>query len=115
MIDFACKTIRLDELIRCSFDLNKTEYRIFHFLVKHKSQAYSIKEIAKKLNLDRTSIQKGMKKLIERNLVVRRQTNLKNGGFIYYYLLKDKAQIKNEIKKLLDNWTNNAKKVIDSL
>lgn len=115
MIDFACKTIRLEELIRCSFNLNKTEYKIFSFLIRSKTKDHSISEIAKNLNLDRTSVQKGIQKLFEKKLIFRRQINLKKGGFFYRYAMKDKETIKKEIISLLDSWTNNAKKVIDSL
>lgn len=33
MVTFACKRIRKEELIKCSFDLNKTEYNVLMFLL----------------------------------------------------------------------------------
>ena len=45
MISFACKDIDKEELIRCSFELNKTEYKLLMFLMLKNALLLKIKRI----------------------------------------------------------------------
>ncbi len=110
---FACKRISLEQIIRCSFELNKTEYKIFSLLLKNKDM--SVKEISRKLGLTRTSVQKAIKTLLNKSLVRRFQRNLSGGGYQYIYNLNDKQKIKLQIKKILDSWCNSVQKIISKL
>ena len=105
MITFACKKIKKEELIRCSFDLNKTQYNILMFLLK-KNKRYSVIEIAKKNKLDRTTVQKAIKVLLKKGLVRRFQKNLTKGGYMYLYEVSRKDEIKKEMKRIISNWYN---------
>ncbi len=110
-LSFACKIIDIEDIIRCSFDLNKTEYLVLIFLLRHKSE-YSTSDIASKLNKDRTTVQKAIKSLIEKDLIFRRQINLSSGGYVYYYSIKDKEKLKKRVLTLIDNWADSAKRTI---
>ena len=113
MIYFACKTISMEEIVRCSFNINKTEYKVLVFLLRHK-QEYSVQEIAEKLGKERTTIQKAIKSLLAKGLLFRRQVNLDNGGYVYYYSIKNKEEIKKRIIELVDSWTRAVKKAVES-
>ena len=93
---FACKNIDFAEIIKCSFNLNKTEYTLFLFLISFKGSK-SIKELSEGLNLDRSTIQKAIKLLTEKNIVKRIQTNLTTGGYLFSYKIKDKKELKKKI------------------
>ena len=111
MLTFACKKINFEELVRCSFALNKTEYKIFMYLLKRRKPKTAIK-IAKDMKMDRTSIQKAVKSLFEKNLVERRQLNLNTGGYTYVYKTKEKEKIKKRMNKLVDEWAKKVRKKI---
>lgn len=104
-MDFACKQIKFQELIKCSFGMNKTDYNLLIFLLKNK-EYLTVMEISKLTKLDRTTIQKSMKRLHEKDLVVKHQDNLDKGGYIYSYIIKDKKYIKNMMHKIIDTWVN---------
>ena len=108
---FACKNIDFADIIKCSFNLNKTEYTLFLFLIASK-ESKSIKGLANKLRLDRSTIQKAIKSLTEKNIVKRIQTNLTTGGYSFSYTIKDKKELKNNILKSIDEWYNSVKKMI---
>ncbi len=108
-ITFACKRIKEEDLIRCAFDVNKTSYKILFLLLKEKNKL-KIKDIANKLKLKRCTIQKSLKELLKKELINRSQKNLEKGGYIYYYYCKDKKEIKDRIKNLLQQWYENALK-----
>ena len=108
---FACKNIDFAEIIKCSFNLNKTEYTLFLFLISSE-KSKSIKEISNKLILDRSTIQKAIKSLTEKNVVKRIQTNLTTGGYLFSYIIKDKKELKKRILENINEWHDSVKKII---
>jgi predicted transcriptional regulator len=113
MISFACKNIELKDLVMCSFDLNKTDYKLFNFLIKQKKYL-SINDISEKVNLDRTSVQKSIKRLFEKNIVLRLQKNINSGGYLFVYKIKDKKIIKEIILDITSSWSKKVKNEIEA-
>ena len=113
MIDFACKEIDFTDLIRCSLNLSKSDHNLFTFLLDN-DDTFTVKSLAKKLNLDRTTIQKSVKKLQQAGILVQFQENLSPGGYRYMYKIKDKQLIKKKILEIVDGWTENVHKVIEN-
>ena len=114
MITFSCKKIKEEELIRCSFGLNKTSYNLFMFLLKEKGK-WSVSSIAEKMSLERTTIQKAIKSLLEKNLVKRMQRNLENGGYIFLYEINEKEEIKKRMKTIVREWYKSVEEAIEKL
>ncbi len=103
MITFACKDIEFRDLIRCSFALNKTEYNVMMYLLKTEKE-FTASELGEKMSLDRTTVQKAVKKLSEKNLVKRMQVNLDKGGYMFFYKIKNKEEIKNRMLDIVSKW-----------
>ena len=114
MMTFACKQIRKDELIRCSFNLNKTEYRVL-MVILGKEQAYTVSQVAKITKLERTTIQKAIKDLVSKNLAKRVQKNLPRGGYTFVYRVEDKNEIKGKMKEIIYKWYQSVETEIDRL
>ena len=114
MVTFACKKINPDELIRCSFDINKTEYNVLFFMIKNQSPITVIR-IAKEMKLERTTVQKAIKTLLEKSLVKRIQRNLQRGGYIFFYEAGNKKDLKIRIKKIVHNWVKAVDREIEKL
>lgn len=110
-VSFACKHIKLAEIIKCSFDLNKTEYNLLLFLI-NSNKEMTIKEISEKLSLDRSTIQKAIKSLTEKEVIKRIQSNLENGGYLFSYVTKNKSEIKARILQSVDGWHESVRKSI---
>jgi len=111
MISFACQDIEFKDLLRCSFELNKTEYNVFMFLLKTEKR-YTATKLGKIMELDRTTVQKAIKKLAEKDLVERHQENLNKGGYMFHYKIKNKADIKQRMQKIVEKWHDEVKKEI---
>lgn len=107
MISFACKKISMDDLVKCSFELTKTSYQLMLFLLK-KHKYLTINEIADELKLDRTTIQKSMSVLLEKNIVQKKQLNLDKGGYVYIYVIDGKDDIKKRMIDILEKWHKDA-------
>lgn len=112
-MDFACKKIRLDELIRCSFSLTKSEFILINFLIKNPKEEFSSNNLSKKLNLDLSTVQRGLKKMHLKEILRRSQKNLTLGGYIYFYCIKNKKEIKEKLREIISLWSNQVEKEID--
>jgi predicted transcriptional regulator len=112
MIDFACKKFELDEVIKCSLNLTKSEYKIMRALMKSKDNCNS-SDLASSTKLDITTIQRSLKTLYEKNLVGRSQMNLNNGGYTYNYRIKDKIAIRKIILEIIHGWTRTVEKELE--
>ena len=105
MISFACKPINFQEILTCSFSMNKTEFFLFSFLEKQ-TDPLCVSTIAEMMGKDRTTIQKAMKSLAEKQIVNKHQVNLENGGYTFVYSLKNKEFLKKRMQQSVNDWLN---------
>jgi predicted transcriptional regulator len=110
-MEFACRNVDVQDVIACSLGLKKSEYKVFEVLLN--SDHVTIKQLSKKLGLDRTTLQKVLKHFVSIALVERFQENLDVGGYIFVYKIKDKAILKGRIHAAIDRWHNTARQAID--
>lgn len=103
MIDFACKRFELDEIIKCSLGLTKSDMVVLKHLIRS-GEEYNTEELAKKLGLDLTTVQRSMKKLHGKGVVDRRQQNLQGGGYVFYYESAPKKKIRQVIEEIVHSW-----------
>ena len=113
MIDFACKKIDLNEVIRCSLNLTKAEFRIFEFFIKNSNKRFESRDIAEALNLDLSTVQRSMKKMNEKGIIQRSQINLEKAGYTYSYCLCEKENIKKMVKQVVGGWVEGFEKEIE--
>lgn len=112
-INFACKMVPIEDIIKCSFALSKTDYLVFKVLMSAKEEL-NIQKIEKKVGKDRTTIQRSIKNLLAQDLIFRRQINLDTGGFMYYYSIKHKEAIKEKIYENFKNWQKKVLEEVDN-
>ena len=112
MIDFACKKFDINDIIKCSLSLSKSDFNILKFLLKNNSKKFTTEELANQLKLDQSTIQRSVKKIYEKNLVIRSQKNKEGGGYLFYYNIKNKSEINFLILGIIDNWTSVVKENI---
>ncbi len=115
----------VSSLFKCIIGLNKTESRVFSYILRNKD--ISTSEIANELKMDRSSIQRAIQALTELELITRKslsmkkysgvknKTNIKRQGYLYVYNAKEIESIKTHFKVLLDEWYNSMVKYIENL
>ncbi len=109
MIDFACKSFDIDEVVKCSLSLSKAEFRLLDFFIKNSDKNFSTEELSEKLNLDKSTIQRGVKKLHQKELLFRTQLNQSVGGYLFKYRIKNKDELIKKILGIIDNWNERVK------
>ncbi|MGM5482379.1 MAG: MarR family transcriptional regulator [Nanobdellota archaeon] len=113
MIDFACKRFNLEEIIKCALSLTRGECKVFRFFFENPTQIFTTDNISQALSLNLTTVQKAVKKLTEKDILVRHQQNLENGGYIYTYETSPKDKIRRILKDIIKNWAKEVGKEID--
>jgi len=98
-----CKLLRLEDILKCSFGLNKTEIAILKYLLEEKEEK-TIEEIKLQIAKDRTTIQRAVKHLFEKDLIIRRQRNLEKGGYIFVYSSAPKQELKDKVYKIFESF-----------
>ena len=81
------------------------------FLLEEK-QELTIEEIQKRVKRDRTTIQRGVKDLFEKDLIKRRQINLEKGGYVFVYSPKPKAELKERVYAVFEAFKESVGKEI---
>lgn len=104
-MEFACKNFNLNEVVRCSLNLSKADFKILQFFMSNPTRRVGTHIISKELNLELSTVQRSLKKMHQNNLVKRSQINLESGGYSFVYCICDKKEIKEKIKGIIDNWT----------
>jgi predicted transcriptional regulator len=103
MIDFACKKFDIEEVVKCSLGLSKSEFRLLRFFIDNHKE-FTTEELANDLKLDKSTIQRSVKKLHEKGLVTRGQINQSIGGYLFTYRIKDKDKIRKIILETVEGW-----------
>jgi predicted transcriptional regulator len=55
-----------------------------------------------------------LKKLVDKEVVTRRQISLEQGGYIYVYSIKNRKVIREKINNLLKEWSTKVEKELNS-
>lgn len=113
-MNFACTEITLNQILKCSFGLNKTENKVFIFLIK-KNEFFSVKKISVFCKLSQSSVQKALNNLDKKGLISRKKINTRPGGYHYIYNINDKINIKKILNSKLKGWFYNVKKELEEL
>lgn len=113
MIDFACKQFNIEDIIKCGLGLTRREYDVMKHFLEDVSKECTAASAAKKLDLNLTTVQKAVKKLHEKGVLIRHQENLDKGGYIYTYESNSKRNIRDILKKIIRNWSSEVEKKMD--
>lgn len=113
MIDFACKQFNLNDIIKCGLGLTKTEFKIMKYFLRNTRKECTTISISGKLNLNLTTVQKAVKKLSEKRIIIRHKKNLYKGGYVYTYECNSRINIRRIIKEIIRNWSDKVEEKMD--
>jgi predicted transcriptional regulator len=112
MIDFACKSFDLKDVVKCGLGLSKADCKVCMHLIRHMGEEFTTEEIGRQTRLTLSTVQRAVKKLHEKGVIFRHQENLEGGGYQFTYRSKGKPEIRRIISEIIDGWT---KSVDDAL
>ena len=104
MIDFACKSFDLDEIIKCGFGLTKAEHSLLNAALKLGDEYFTTEELSAKTKLNLSTVQRAVKKMYEQKILERKQNNLDQGGYVYIYKVIDRQQLRKILIDIIRKW-----------
>jgi predicted transcriptional regulator len=107
MIDFACKQFKTEELVKCALGLSKADVRVLNFFMKNIHEYYNAEEISSSLDLHLSTAQRAVKKLHGKSVLIRKQENLEDGGYVYSYQMQSKKKVTEIIMNIIHVWMGN--------
>lgn len=104
MLDFACKRFEIEDVVKCSLALTKADFRLLKYFMKNSSKKFTTENLSLELGLDKSTIQRGVKKLHQKDLLFRSQINQSKGGYVFLYQIKNKEAIRKKVLDIVDSW-----------
>jgi predicted transcriptional regulator len=94
-----CQNVEAKDVMQCFLGLRSLEIDVYFYLLKGQS---TVKEVAEALGRNRSSVQRAIQNLVQRNFAHRRTRTLRKGGYLYVYEAASIATMKKLIKETLD-------------
>ena len=106
MIDFACKEFKIEAVIKCGLNLTKADLQVLEYFLQFGQNWLKTETISHELDLNLSTVQRSVKKLYEREILVRSQNNMDGGGYFFVYKIKSKKEIQELIMGIVHSWVN---------
>jgi len=100
-LDFMCRVVSMEDILKCSFALTQTEIKVLKYLL-NSGEKLKIQAIQQSLKKDRSTVQRAVKSLTEKELIMRHQINLNKGGYYFVYSGVSKDLIR---ERIYDNFS----------
>ncbi|WP_406657552.1 MarR family transcriptional regulator [Methanolobus sp. ZRKC2] len=104
MIDFACKEFEIEAVIKCGLNLTKADLQVLKHFLQFGQNWLNTEHIADELGLNLSTVQRSVKKLYERNILIRSQNNMDGGGYFFVYKIRSKKEIRELIMEIVNSW-----------
>jgi predicted transcriptional regulator len=111
LVNLFSKTFdRPSDLLCCAFGLKTYEIDVYITLLAGPS---SVKDIAQKIDADRSTVQRALQKLQELKLVTEpERKNIDRGGYYYEYQAISASDVRNQILDQLEHWYKRTRKFL---
>jgi len=113
VLNMPCNTFTLETIMCCVFGLKAFDVAVYFEILKCKPA--KINEIAESLNRERSTIQRSAQSLMNAGIIVRKQINIKEGGYYYKYEAVPFADVKEKIKTTMNEWSRDVCAWVDEI
>ena len=114
MIDFACKEFKMSDVIKCALNLTRADLQVTEYFLTQCNEWCNTDCIAKRTGLELSTIQRSVKKLTDKDILIKSQKNLDGGGYSYLYMIKDKEELKKMIMDIVCGWMNKVERELEA-
>ncbi|MFW9967666.1 MAG: helix-turn-helix domain-containing protein [Candidatus Thorarchaeota archaeon] len=97
------------DLLCCAFGLRNTEIDVYFSLI---SGPKTVKEIATRIDRDRSTVQRVLASLKDKGLVEMDEQTFERGGYYYVYRAISTETVRGEILARLDRWYNETRRFL---
>ncbi len=93
-------TLSTSSILKCKYSMNKSELKVYEAILKSKKDI-TMKELIDRIGKDRTTLQRTLNNLLDKNIISKKQVNL-HKGFMYTYYVENKVKLLEDIKKNIE-------------
>ena len=73
-------------------------------MIEHKKYL-STDNLAQALKMNLSTVQRAVKKLYDKKMILRSQENLKGGGYVFRYKMKKKDAAREVVMQIVEKWS----------
>ena len=104
-------SISCENLLQCFFTLNPLEIKIYRILAKEGPMR--VDEIANKINRDRSTAYRCLRRLLTCNICYKEQKYLDKGGYYHLYTAEAPEDVKKKLEQCIANWQDQMTKATE--
>ena len=98
--------MKINKGIKKLMGLSIADLKVFNLLYKNLLKQYDTEQMSNKLKVNKTTVQRAVKKLYEIDFITKKQINLDGGGYKFIYMAKSEYKIRIAIEKKLKGCFN---------
>jgi predicted transcriptional regulator len=96
------KKVCCDDIIKCIFDFNELDFKVFKLLNKDGESTAQI--LANKLKKERSTVYRSLQKLTNCGLCIKNTSNISTGGHYHTYKSIKTKFVKTKIESCINDW-----------
>ncbi|MDG6228666.1 MAG: helix-turn-helix domain-containing protein [Candidatus Thermoplasmatota archaeon] len=107
------KNMQCEEAIKCVFDLNKLDIRVYKELKRIGEERADA--LALVLDKERSTVYRSLQKLTDAGICRKMRRSIEQGGYYYTYQCNDISNIQKKAFDCLDSWYQSVKETLQLL
>ncbi len=101
--EYLQQDMECEGLLECFHGLRGLDREIFNVLVRSQ-EALTVDEVAERVDRERSTAYRGIKRLLQGGFVQKEQINYDQGGYYHVYRPTDPDQVADNFQRMLNDW-----------
>lgn len=106
-------SFRCEDMVKCVLGLKSLDIDTYKALLMH--GPLTAEKLGEILNRERSTAYRSLQNLIACGIVYRETRSIDSGGYYYEYVAIDPQEMKQMVKKNVDEWYNQMNELIDKM
>ncbi|SDZ74861.1 Predicted transcriptional regulator [Haloplanus vescus] len=103
MSEMLRQDMQCEGLLECFHNLKEIDKDVFR-LLNETDEPLTVDEIADKIDRERSTAYRSVKRLLQAGFIQKEQVNYDQGGYYHVYRPRDADEIAQEMQRLLNDW-----------
>jgi predicted transcriptional regulator len=106
-------SFRCEDMVKCVLGLKSLDIETYKALLSH--GPLTAEKLGEILNRERSTAYRSLQNLISCGLVYRETKSIESGGYYYKYVAIEPQEMKQMVKKNVDEWYNQMNELIEKI
>ncbi|MEZ3118007.1 helix-turn-helix domain-containing protein [Halobaculum sp. MBLA0147] len=101
--DYLQEDLECEGLLECFYGLKELDRVVFDELASAE-EALTVDEIAERIDRERSTAYRSVRRLVDTGFVEREQINYDQGGYYHVFTLTNPDEVADELNRMLNDW-----------